>query len=179
MRSSTYDALRGRVATVLDDLCRKISILVEYERKSTVMVSHVKRAIELVLKIKFYDGEVPQKRFQVYKKHNNSGETKGEKKKRKVSRRVQAMREIRFFQKQTHHFMIARRPFRALVRQIIEEFGSFKIQKGSLGLIQAAIECDLQKLLYQANSVAIHSKRITIDPKDVNLVVVDLQSWKQ
>jgi histone H3 len=80
-----------------------------------------------------------------------------------------ALREIRRYQKNTD-LLIRKLPFQRLVREIAQEIKSdTRMQQSALLAIQEAAEAYLTGLFDDANLFAIHSKRITIMPKDINI----------
>jgi len=83
---------------------------------------------------------------------------------------VLALKEIRRYQKSTH-LLISRAPFQRLVREIMLGTGvkDLRIQAHALEALQAAAEAYLVFLFEDTNLLAIHSKRVTIMPKDIQL----------
>ena len=80
-----------------------------------------------------------------------------------------ALREIRRFQKSTD-LLIRRLPFQRLVREIAQEFKSdLRFQTSAVQAIQEAAEAYLVGLFEDTNLCAIHAKRVTIMPKDMQL----------
>ena len=80
-----------------------------------------------------------------------------------------ALREIRKYQKSTD-LLIQKLPFRRLVRELAANIDSEKrFQESALQALQEAAEHYLVTLLEEANLCAIHAKRVTIQPKDVQL----------
>ena len=80
-----------------------------------------------------------------------------------------ALREIRRFQKTTE-LLIKKLPFQRLVRDIARDFKSdLRFQSSALGALQEAAEAYLVGLFEDTNLCAIHAKRITIMPKDMQL----------
>lgn len=81
------------------------------------------------------------------------------------------MREIRKYQKSTD-LLIRKLPFQRLVREIAQDFkADLRFQGSAIIAIQEAAEAYLVGLFEDANIVAIHSKRVTIFPKDIQLVL--------
>ena len=76
-----------------------------------------------------------------------------------------ALREIRRYQKSTE-LLIRKLPFNRLVREIAQDF---KVQAQAIGALQEASEAYLVGLLEDTNLCAIHAKRVTIMPKDIQL----------
>ena len=80
-----------------------------------------------------------------------------------------ALREIRRFQKSTE-LLIRKLPFQRLVREIASEFKSdLRFQSSAVLALQEAAEAYLVGLFEDTNLCAIHAKRVTIMPKDIQL----------
>jgi histone H3 len=80
-----------------------------------------------------------------------------------------ALREIRKYQKSTET-LIRRLPFQRLVREISQDFkADLRYQSHALAALQEAAEVYLTKLFEDTNLCAIHAKRVTIMPKDMQL----------
>jgi histone H3 len=80
-----------------------------------------------------------------------------------------ALREIRKYQKGTD-LLIRKQPFMRLVREIAQNFKSdLRFQGPALLAMQEAAEAYLVGLFEDCNICAIHAKRVTIMPKDMDL----------
>ncbi|KAK2703345.1 hypothetical protein QYM36_018138 [Artemia franciscana] len=80
-----------------------------------------------------------------------------------------APREIRHYQKSTE-LLIRKLSFQRLVREIAQDFKTdLRFQSSALMALQEAIEASLVGLFEDTNLCAIHAKRVTIMPKDVQL----------
>ena len=80
-----------------------------------------------------------------------------------------ALREIRRFQKSTE-LLIWRMPFQRLVREITQTYSLYlQFQSGAVLALQEAAEAYLVGLLEDSNLCAIHVKRVTIMPRDMQL----------
>ena len=82
-----------------------------------------------------------------------------------------ALAEIRKYQKSTEN-LIPKLPFRRLVKEIIHNgMGKpgMRIQSAALEALQEAAEVYLVRLLDDANLCALHSRRVTLMPKDIQL----------
>ena len=81
-----------------------------------------------------------------------------------------ALREIRRYQKSTE-LLIRKLPFQQLVREIAQDLSkmSIRFQSGAIIALQEASEAYLVGLLEDSNLCAIHAKRVTIMPKDIQL----------
>ncbi|KAM3445548.1 hypothetical protein MY3296_010175, partial [Beauveria thailandica] len=90
---------------------------------------------------------------------------------RKVRPGVAALGEIRKAQTQTE-LVVPRLAFQRLVRKICAEHGSqMRFQSTALGALQESTEQYIIKVLEEANLCAIHAKRVTIMPKDIQLAL--------
>jgi len=100
------------------------------------------------------------------KSHPKAG---GVKKPHKYRPGTVALREIRRYQKSTE-LLIRKLPFARLVREIAQNFRSdLRFQRSAIMALQEAAEAYLVGLLEDTNLCAIHAKRVTIMPKDVQL----------
>lgn len=81
-----------------------------------------------------------------------------------------ALREIRQYQKSTD-LLLRRLPFARLVKEIQQLLTreQYRWQGTALLALQEASEAHLVQLFEDANSCAIHGKRITIMPRDLHL----------
>lgn len=80
-----------------------------------------------------------------------------------------ALREIRKFQKSTD-LLIRKLPFQRLVREIATEFkADLRFQSQAVLALQEAAEAYMVSLFEDTNLCAIHAKRVTIMPKDIQL----------
>ena len=81
-----------------------------------------------------------------------------------------ALHEIRRYQKSTE-LLIRKLPFQRLVREIAQDLGKINIrfQSRAIMALQEASEAYLVGLLEDSNLCAVHAKRVTIMPKDIQL----------
>ena len=80
-----------------------------------------------------------------------------------------ALREIRKYQKTTN-LLLRKLPFQRLVREIAQEYKSeLRFQSHAVLAIQEASEAYLIGVMEDANLCAIHARRVTIFPKDIQL----------
>jgi histone H3 len=80
-----------------------------------------------------------------------------------------ALREIRKYQKSTD-LLIRKLPFQRLVREIAQDFkDDLRFQSCAVLALQEAAEAYLVGLFEDTNLCAIHAKRVTIMPKDLQL----------
>ncbi|KXJ23015.1 histone H3-like centromeric protein cnp1 [Exaiptasia diaphana] len=84
---------------------------------------------------------------------------------------TRALLEIRHYQKTTH-LLLRRAPFMRVVRELANKFyqgHELRWQVGALQALQESAEAFLVRLFEDANLCAIHAKRVTIMPKDIQL----------
>ena len=80
-----------------------------------------------------------------------------------------ALREIRRYQKSTD-LLIRKLPFQRLVREIAQDIKTdLRFQSSAIMALQEASEAYLVGLFEDTNLCAIHAKRVTIMPKDIQL----------
>ena len=80
-----------------------------------------------------------------------------------------ALREIWKYQKSTD-LLIHKLPFQCLVREILQGFNmEFRVTPAMVMALQEAAEAYLVQLLEDSNLCAIHTKCVTIQPKDIQL----------
>ena len=80
-----------------------------------------------------------------------------------------ALREIRRYQKSTE-MLIRKLPFIRLVREIAQDFKTdVRFQSAAIMAMQEASEAYLVGLFEDSNLCAIHAKRVTIMPRDIQL----------
>lgn len=80
-----------------------------------------------------------------------------------------ALREIRRYQKSTD-LLLRKLPFQKLVRDIAADVKhDLRFQLAALLALQEASEAYLVSVLEDSNLCAIHAKRVTVMPKDIQL----------
>jgi histone H3 len=91
-------------------------------------------------------------------------------KKRRMRPGEKALKEIRAYQTSTD-LLIRRLPFARLVREIQQEMSrtTYSWQGSAILALQEAAEAHLVGLFDDSNLCAIHGKRVTIMPKDMQL----------
>jgi histone H3 len=95
--------------------------------------------------------------------------TGGVKKPRRFRPGTVALREIRRYQK-TPELLLRKLPFQRLVQEVAQDFkADLRYGKHAILALQEAGEAYLVGLMDDGNLCAIHSKRVTIMPKDIQL----------
>ncbi|XP_070780820.1 histone H3-like centromeric protein A [Enoplosus armatus] len=91
-------------------------------------------------------------------------------KKRRFRPGTRALMEIRKYQKSTD-LLLRKGPFSRLVREVCQNFSreALRWQVYALLALQEAAEAFLVMLFSDANLCAIHAKRVTVFPRDIQL----------
>ncbi|CAH9084319.1 unnamed protein product [Cuscuta europaea] len=116
-------------------------------------------------------GKAPRKQLSFIKKAavKQAPTTAGVKKPHRYRPGTVALREIRKYQKSTD-LLVRKLPFQRLVREIAQDFKTdLRFQSHAVLALQEAAESYLVGLFEDTNLCAIHAKRVTIMPKDVQL----------
>jgi histone H3 len=114
-------------------------------------------------------GKAPRKKLATKAAQKSNPSTGGVKKPHRYRPGTVALRNIRRYQKSTE-LLVRKLPFQRLVREIAQEFKSdLRFQSVALMAMQEALEAYIVKLFEDTNLCAIHAKRVTIMPKDIQL----------
>merc|ERR1712179_16668 len=114
-------------------------------------------------------GKAPRKQLATKAARKSAPATGGVKKPHRYRPGTVALREIRRYQKSTE-LLIRKLPFQRLVREIAQDFKTdLRFQSAAIGALQEASEAYLVGLFEDTNLCAIHAKRVTIMPKDIQL----------
>ena len=93
----------------------------------------------------------------------------GVKKPRRYRPGTVALREIRKYQKNTD-LLLRKAPFQRLVKEIAQDYKSdVRMQSTAMLALQEAAEAYMVGLFQDTNICALHAKRVTITPKDIQL----------
>ncbi|XP_017401674.2 histone H3-like [Cebus imitator] len=134
---------------------------VRYEIDS---VAHTKQTAR-----KSTGGKAPRKQLATKAARKSAPATGGVKKPHRYRPGTVALREIRRYQKSTE-LLIRKLPFQRLVREIAQDFKTdLRFQSSAVMALQEASEAYLVGLFEDTNLCAIHAKRVTIMPKDIQL----------
>ncbi|XP_046884670.1 histone H3-like [Hypomesus transpacificus] len=120
-------------------------------------------------------GKAPRKQLATKAARKSAPATGGVKKPHRYRPGTVALREIRLtsinyrYQKSTE-LLIRKLPFQCLVREIAQDFKTdLRFQSSAVMALQEASEAYLVGLFEDTNLCAIHAKRVTIMPKDIQL----------
>lgn len=114
-------------------------------------------------------GRAPRKQLATKAARKSAPATGGVKKPTRWRPGTVALREIRRYQKSTE-LLVRKLPFQRFVREIAQECKTdLRFQSTALLALQEAAEAYMVGLFEDTNLCAIHAKRVTIMPKDLQL----------
>ena len=114
-------------------------------------------------------GKAPRKQLATKAARKSAPTSGGVKKPHRFRPGTVALREIRRYQKSTD-LLLRKAPFQRLVREIANDVKTdLRFQSTAILALQEATEAYMVSLFEDTNLCAIHAKRVTIMPKDVQL----------
>ncbi len=114
-------------------------------------------------------GKAPRKQVASKVSRKEASMAGGIKKPHRFRPGTVALREIHRYQKSTE-LLIRKLPFQRLVREIAVDYKTdLRFQAAAVMALQESAEAFLVGLFEDTNLCAIHAKRVTIMPKDVQL----------
>lgn len=138
-------------------------------RKSTQQCESTAMARTKQTARKSTGGKAPRKQLATKAARKSAPASGGVKKPHRYRPGTVALREIRRYQKSTE-LLIRKLPFQRLVREIAQDFKTdLRFQSSAVMALQEAAEAYLVGLFEDTNLCAIHAKRVTIMPKDIQL----------
>uniref|UniRef100_A0A9J8D8R2 Core Histone H2A/H2B/H3 domain-containing protein n=1 Tax=Cyprinus carpio carpio TaxID=630221 RepID=A0A9J8D8R2_CYPCA len=134
-----------------------------------LLQGHDGGALEAQTARKSTGGKAPRKQLATKAARKSAPATGGVKKPHRYRPGTVALREIRRYQKSTE-LLIRKLPFQRLVREIAQDFKTdLRFQSSAVMALQESSEAYLVGLFEDTNLCAIHAKRVTIMPKDIQL----------
>ena len=113
--------------------------------------------------------KAPRKSLATKQAKKATPATGGVKKSRRFHPGTVALREIRRYQKSTA-LLLRKAPFSRLVREVSQDFKSdLRFQTAAILCLQEAAESYMVKLFEDTLLCALHAKRVTVMPKDLQL----------
>lgn len=163
--SLVYEEVRGIVKLQLEHIVEKAVIVTKHSDRKTVMVGDIQEAMHVIgFKKMLAWNNIELKRCSTY-------ETNAKKPKKQLARGEGAIRQIRFYQKQHDCVYFAISSFAKLCKEITQDFAEdLRWSNDALAYVQMFIEDYLIALFEHVNLCAIHAGRMTIEPKDLQLV---------
>ena len=114
-------------------------------------------------------GKAPRKQLATKAARKSAPAAGGVKKPHRYRPGTVALREIRRYQKSAD-LLIRKLPFQRLVREIAQDFKQdLRFKADSILALHEASEAYLVSLAEDTNVCAIHARRVTIMPKDIQL----------
>ena len=114
-------------------------------------------------------GKAPRKQLASKAARKSVPAAEGQKKPRRYRPGTVALREIRRYQKSTD-LLLKKAPFQRLVREVAQDFkADLRFQSSAVMALQESCEAYLVGLFEDTNLCAIHARRVTIMPKDMQL----------
>ncbi|CAK8676377.1 unnamed protein product [Clavelina lepadiformis] len=188
-----YEETRGVLKVFLENVIRDAVTYTEHAKRKTVTaldvvyalkrqgrtlygfgaVGHPKQSLKMArtkqTARKSTGGKAPRKQLATKAARKSAPATGGVKKPHRYRPGTVALREIRRYQKSTE-LLIRKLPFQRLVREIAQDFKTdLRFQSSAVMALQEASEAYLVGLFEDTNLCAIHAKRVTIMPKDIQL----------
>ena len=114
-------------------------------------------------------GKAPRKQLAVKAARKSAPAVGGVRRPHRFRPGTVALREIRKYQKNTE-LLVRKLPFQRLVRELAQDFMTdLRFASSAVLALQEATESYLVGLFEDSNLCAIHAKRVTIMPKDMQL----------
>ncbi|XP_006399534.2 histone H3-like centromeric protein CSE4 [Eutrema salsugineum] len=182
-QSSAVAALQEAAEAYLVGLFEDTNLCAIHAKRVTIMPKDIQlarrirgeRAFDFVMARtkqtarKSTGGKAPRKQLATKAARKSAPATGGVKKPHRFRPGTVALREIRKYQKSTE-LLIRKLPFQRLVREIAQDFKTdLRFQSSAVAALQEAAEAYLVGLFEDTNLCAIHAKRVTIMPKDIQL----------
>ena len=116
-------------------------------------------------------GKAPRKHLATAAARKSDSGTGGVKKPHRYRPGTVALREIRKYQKSTD-LLIRKLPFQRLVREVAQDIKvDLRFQSTAILALQESAEAYLVSLFEDVLLCALHAKRVTIEPKDLQLAL--------
>ena len=116
-------------------------------------------------------GKAPRKQLATKAARKSAPATGGVKKPHRFRPGTVALREIRRYQKSTE-LLLRKLPFQRLVREVASEYkADLRFQASAIAALQEATEAYMVSMFEDTNLCAIHGKRVTVMPKDMQLAL--------
>lgn len=159
---TVYEETRSVFVQLLDPLLQRVLVFMEHERRKTVMPSDIKRAVES-FGLRFFTHSETVGRCAPRKLPARQPSA------RRTRKGTGALRNIRFYQRQSDCVYFTKTAFVRLVKDRIDTRVIPRFSLLALDHLQVFLEAHLVGLLEKANLLAIHASRVTLTPKDIAL----------
>lgn len=143
------------------------STILQYLRGGRFLsTAHMARTKQTVKRERVYSSSSSSAKIAASLKAPSSHHNHNHRRRRRMPR---VALEIARFQNSTH-LLLAKKPFQQLVREIAQQLNEeLRFQSSALAALQEAAEAHLVNLFHDTNMCAMHAKRCTILPKDLEL----------
>ena len=166
MSGLIYEESRGILKVWMESVIREAVTYAEYYKKKTINEGMISAALAEKSVGAWIDPKLKAKACKVKRKSKGKDGAK----KHRARPGTAALQSIRYYQKESRCLLIPQAAWSRLVREIGQDFKTdLSFTKGSLELFQFAAESYLVGIYEDANLCAIHSRRVTIMPKDLQL----------
>jgi histone H3/H4 len=153
MSSLIYEETRGHMKIFLENVLRQAVMSVNFHHRNTVL----SQDIESGLPVKMFSEDMKKKLCNV--KSVTRKRTPG----------VKSIEEIKHYQG-CEYLILPRSSFARFVREVAQDFKTdLRFSTNAITVLQYAVENYVIEMLEDANLAAIHAKRTTIQPKDIQL----------
>ena len=163
MSGVIYEELRGVLKAEMENTLRNAVIYLEYARKMTIDEFMIAASISPKMWSKDPKAKACEKKRKSPSKVSKS-------RRKKKSPGVNALIQVKFYQRRHDCLNIPMLPFSRLAREVAQDFRTdVKFTKNALIILQYSMENYLVNLLKKTLYNAMHAKRVRIEPKDIQL----------
>lgn len=153
LNSLVYEEIRGILRSKLEEVLKKATILVEHFHKRTI-------SMDVVIASLPFHMFTTSTRYDIFKKPKINGK-----------RGSITLRQIRFYQKQFGTFLLRKSSFARLVHEVGQDFkNDLRYSRLGIKALQTFIEMYIINLFKKTIAVGINSGRVTLYPKDLQIV---------
>lgn len=153
LNNLVFDEIRGIIKNKLEEILRKAVNLADLFRKRTI-------SMDIVIAVLPFHMFTTSTRYDIFKKPKINGK-----------RGSITLRQIRFYQKQFGTFLLRKSSFARFVHQIGQDFRTdLRYSRFGIKALQTFIEIYIIDLFKKTIKLGINCNRVTIYPKDINIV---------
>eukprot|EP00095_Tigriopus_kingsejongensis_P006511 snap_masked-scaffold172_size289735-processed-gene-0.0 protein:Tk06511 transcript:snap_masked-scaffold172_size289735-processed-gene-0.0-mRNA-1 annotation:"PREDICTED: uncharacterized protein LOC103459387" len=164
--SKAMSIMNSFVNDIFERIASEASRLAHYNKRSTITSREIQTAVRLLLPGELAKHAVSEGTKAVTKYTSSNLCAHGDV---VLALTQDPTHQIRRYQKSTE-LLIRKLPFQRLVREIAQDFKTdLRFQSSAVMALQEASEAYLVGLFEDTNLCAIHAKRVTIMPKDIQL----------
>lgn len=167
-----YEETRGVLKVFLEDLLRLATLSADHARRRTYQVKDLEFALNVKNRYLIAGVDPKSKTTSSLQgcKMRKRAEKEPGKQRRRAKAGTNAVREIRYAQKNSDCLLIPQLAFKRLVMEIVQDQrDDFRVSDAFGRLTQLVVEDYLTQLYEAATLIALHADRVTIMPKDIQL----------